>query len=694
MARQTTDAAQRHKRLVDEIKHHDRRYYVEDAPSIGDAKYDALFRELRALEAEHPELVTPDSPTQRVSGAAAAGFRPSRHRKPMLSLDNAFDPNEVKEFEKRLRNFTKQIGDVAPIAYVAEPKIDGLSINILYRNGGFVSGATRGDGLQGEDVSANLKSIPDIPIKLTGKKIPDLIEIRGEIYMSHDAFARLNEEQAENGKPLYVNPRNAAAGSLRQLDAKITASRQLRFFAYAWGEASALPEQTQWGMLTRLRDWGLPTNPLARHCPDIDSALAVYAEIEAQRGSLGYDIDGVVYKVDRLDWQDRLGFAGRSPRWAIAHKFAAEEAETIVQGIDIQVGRTGALTPVARLSPVFVGGVMVSNATLHNEDEIVRKDVRVGDTVVVRRAGDVIPQILRVKIEARPENTHPFVFPDVCPACGSHALREQNSAGRADAVRRCSGGLICPAQAVERLRHFVSRDAFDIEGLGERQIKAFYDLGIVMTPADLFTLATRNKRAETPLQRREGWGEVSVNKLLAVIESRRKIPLDRFIYSLGIRHVGQATARLLADNYGSVDIWERAMKLASDETSDAWRDLVAIDGIGIAMAKTIVDFFLEPQNRRALDDLLKEVEVVDFVRAAAVSPVTGKTVVFTGTLTSLTRDEAKAEAHALGAKVAGSVSGKTDYLVAGEDAGSKLTKARAAGVKILTEQEWLALIRG
>ncbi|MCW5750660.1 MAG: NAD-dependent DNA ligase LigA [Alphaproteobacteria bacterium] len=687
------EAAREHAALVREIRQHDHLYYELSQPSISDAEYDALFQRLKEIEAAHPELATPESPTQRVGGRAAEGFAKSRHLRPMLSLDNAFEEADVIEFDRRIRRFLRLAEDQA-IAYTAEPKIDGLSANLLYRRGELAGGATRGDGMVGEDVTQNMRTIADIPKRLAGRDVPELIEIRGEVYMSHAEFERLNAEQEAAGKPVYVNPRNAAAGSLRQLDPSVTAKRKLHFFAYGWGEASAVPAPTQWGMLDLLKRFGLPTNPLGRRVGGVAEAIAFYREIEAGRGRLGYDIDGIVYKVDRLDWQERLGFVSRNPRWAIAHKFRAEQAETELLGIDIQVGRTGALTPVARLKPVFVGGVSVSNATLHNEDEIRRKDIRVGDRVVIQRAGDVIPQVVRVLTDKRPRGAVPFVFPERCPACGSHAVREVNPrTGRADAVRRCTGGLVCPAQAVERLRHFVQRDAFDIEGLGEKQIQALYDWGVVMQPADLFTLAERNRRAHPPLQEREGWGEVSVANLLAAIEARREIGLDRFIHALGIRHVGQATARLLAQNYGSVRHWLAGMQAAAAREGDAWSELNAIDGIGEVMAEAIVDFCIEPHNLRAIEALLAEIQVRDFEKpATGGSKVAGLTVVFTGTLETMTRDEAKARAQALGAKVAGSVSKKTDYVVAGADAGSKLAKAREAGVKVLSEREWLDLI--
>ncbi|HYM31784.1 MAG TPA: NAD-dependent DNA ligase LigA [Candidatus Cybelea sp.] len=685
------EAAAEHARIAAEVEEHNRRYYDENAPTVSDAEYDALFEKLKALEKRFPALKSASSPTQKVGGRATEGFAKVSHRKPMLSLDNAFDEADVREFITRVRRFLG-LESAVPITLVAEPKIDGLSSSLTYEKGRLVQGATRGDGQVGEDVTQNLRTIADVPETLKGRNVPKLIEVRGEVYMRRDEFMALNAAQEKAGRQRFANPRNAAAGSLRQLDPAITASRKLHFFAYAWGDASELPADTHWEMMQRFETWGLPTNPLSKHCKDIDTALALQRKIESDRAKLPYDIDGVVYKIDRLDWQQRLGFVSRSPRWAVAHKFKAEQAETVLHDIEIQVGRTGALTPVAKLTPVTVGGVVVSNATLHNEDEIERKDVRVGDTVVVQRAGDVIPQIVRVVTEKRPKRTQKFKFPVTCPVCGSHAVREINpKTGKPDAVRRCTGGLTCAAQVVERLRHFVSRDAFDIDGLGEKQIQAFFEWGLVRSPADLFTLAKRDKKSDTPLKERDGWGEVSAAKLFDAIEARRSISLDRFIYALGVRHVGQANARLLAMNYGSLERFLAGMKAARPRSGDAWEELNAIGGIGEILAGAILDFFAEPHNLDVVRALAKEVTAEDFVQPSAGSPVAGKTVVFTGTLVSMTRPEAKAKAEALGAKVAGSVSKKTDYVVAGADAGSKLTKARDAGVAVLTEQEWLKL---
>ncbi|HWK37921.1 MAG TPA: NAD-dependent DNA ligase LigA, partial [Hyphomicrobium sp.] len=569
----------------------------------------------------------------------------------------------------------------------------GLSISLRYAGGKLIEAATRGDGMEGENVTRNVMTIAEIPHELDGRKVPEVIDVRGEIYMTRDDFAVLNENQAENGGKVFANPRNAAAGSLRQLDPSITASRPLRFFAYAWGEASSLPADTQSGVDAAFAAWGLPVNKLARLCSGADELIAYYDELATDRATLAYDIDGIVYKVNRLDLQERLGFVSRSPRWAIAHKFPAQQAMTILNGIDIQVGRTGALTPVARLEPVTVGGVVVTNATLHNEDEIARKDVRVGDTVIIQRAGDVIPQIVGIVPEKRPKGAKPYKFPDRCPICDSHAVREVNEkTGRVDVVRRCTGGLICPAQRVERLKHFVSRNAFDIEGLGEKNIQAFYDDKLIQSPEDIFTLASRDARSDDKLEAREGWGPQSATKLFAAIAARRNIALDRFIFALGIRHVGETTAKLLARFYGTAESFRTAMlEAAKGKDTEAFKELDNIEGIGEVVAQAIADFFAEPHNVRVVDDLLKEVSPQPLEAVDTTSPVTGKTVVFTGTLTLLTRGEAKAQAERLGAKVAGSVSKKTDYVVAGADAGSKLSKARELGVTVLDEAEWLRL---
>jgi len=690
-------------RLALEIERHDKAYYQEDAPKIADADYDALRRRVEAIEQKFPELVTGASPTQKVGAAPARGFAKVTHAVPMLSLGNAFSDEEVDEFLQRVRRFLN-LGDEIP-AIVAEPKIDGLSLSLRYEAGVLVRAATRGDGFVGEDVTANVRTIADIPHTLKGNKSPAACELRGEVYMLKSDFLALNNKQEEAGEAPFANPRNSAAGSLRQKDVAVTASRPLKFFAYAWGEMSDTPEDTQHGMLQWLDRAGFVVNPLITLCHSVDDALAFYRKVGEQRASLPYDIDGVVYKVDRLDWQARLGFAGRAPRWAIAHKFAAEQATTILEKIEIQVGRTGALTPVARLAPVTVGGVVVQNATLHNEDYIKGvgndgqplrdgRDIRVGDTVIIQRAGDVIPQVVDVVLDKRPAVATPYEFPQACPVCGSHAVREDG-----EVVRRCTGALICPAQAVERLKHFVSRLAFDIDGLGEKQIELFHERGWVKEPADIFTLKTRN--ATLKLEELEGYGETSVRNLFAAIDARRTIELHRLIFALGIRHVGEGNAKLLARHYGSIDAFLGAMRAAAagqteeGNTSEAYQDLDNIGGIGDIVAEAVVEFFAEERNVEALDALLGELdEVLPAAQVKRDSAVAGKTVVFTGSLSKFTRDEAKAAAERLGAKVAGSVSKKTDYVVAGEDAGSKLTKARDLGVSVLSEDEWLALIQG
>ncbi|MGQ4273141.1 NAD-dependent DNA ligase LigA [Terrihabitans sp. B22-R8] len=697
------DAQAEHARLSEEIKAHDRRYYEDDAPSISDADYDALRRRLLEIEAAFPELISTDSPTQQVSGAPSEKFAKARHGVPMLSLDNAFDSDDVNEFVARVRRFLNFTGE---IAFQAEPKIDGLSANLRYEKGRLVLGATRGDGTTGEDVTANVRTIADIPQELAGAGIPDLIEIRGEVYFPHADFRALNERQAEAGKPLYANPRNAAGGSLRQLDAEITRSRRLRFFAYGWGEASSLPEQTQSAMTARLRDWGFITNPLVRVVQSPDEMIAYHQDVEQQRAGLGYDIDGVVYKVDRLDLQQRLGFVSRSPRWAIAHKFAAEQATTILNDIEIQVGRTGKLTPVAKLEPVTVGGVVVANATLHNEDFIrgvdshgqeVRdgNDIRIGDSVVVQRAGDVIPQIVRVLIEKRPADSKPYAFPTTCPACGSHAVREE---GESD--RRCTGGLICPAQVVERLRHFVSRNAMDIEGLGEKQVRALYEWGLVKEPSDIFRLEREEKNDLARLKNREGWGDLSARNLFAAIETARTRSANRVLFALGVRHVGEINAKRLMRHYGTLERLREAARGAvmpdpaqkGDKGNEAWRELVDVSGIGAIVAGAVVEFFQEPRNNAAFDALLAELNPEAMEEVARDTPIAGKTVVFTGTLERMTRDEAKAQAERSGAKVSGSVSKKTDIVVAGPGAGSKLKQATELGLQVMTEDEWLVFI--
>jgi len=680
------EAKAEHARLEGEIAGHDRLYYQHDAPKISDAEYDALRRRYEAIEVRFPALRTPGSLSQRVGAAPAAKFAKVRHAVPMLSLANAFSEEDVTEFVERIRRFLGLKED-ADLAFLAEPKIDGLSCSLRYEAGALKTAATRGDGTEGEDVTANIRTIDDVPNELKGRDAPEAIDVRGEIYMARADFIALNQRQQKAGKQIFANPRNAAAGSLRQLDSSITASRPLRFFAYGWGEASDLPAQTQHGVVEAFKRWGLPTNPLTKLCKSVAEMLAYHRDIEGRRAKLGYDIDGVVYKLDRVDWQARLGAVSRTPRWALAHKFPAEKATTVVNDISITVGRTGALTPTAILEPVNVGGVVVSNATLHNEDEIARKDVRIGDTVTIQRAGDVIPQVLAVDLDKRPKNSKPFKFPTVCPVCGSAAVREVDpKTGKLEAVRRCTGTLICPAQAIERLRHFVSRNAFDIEGLGERQIEAFFTDKLIAEPVDLFKLKPRD------IVEREGWGETSAKNLFAAIEARRKIALNRFIYALGIRHIGETNAVRLARHYHTAEAFRDGGIAAAKPESEAFEELTNINGIGETVATAIVDFFKEKRNRKAFDALLKEIEVEPMAAAKSDSPVSGKTVVFTGTLEKITRDEAKAMAERLGAKVAGSVSKKTDYVVAGPGAGSKLAEAKKHGVKVLSEDEWFKLV--
>ena len=690
------EAKAEHVKLADAIRAHDVAYYTHDEPVVSDAEYDRLRQGLLDLETRYPELITPASPSQSVGATPTKGFGKVRHRVPMLSLDNAFNSEELREFERKVRRFLG-LDSTEEVAFFAEPKIDGLSASLRYEKGKFVQGATRGDGQEGEDITANLRGVTDLPLDLIGTKnlAPDIFEIRGEVYMSKSDFLALNEAQAKNEDKVFANPRNAAAGSLRQLDHTITKSRKLRFFAYAWGEASNIPGGTQSEVLAAFKDWGFSVNPLSEVCANMQEAIDAYRKIEELRAALDYDIDGVVFKVNRLDWQERLGFVSRSPRWAIAHKFPAEQATTIIEDIEIQVGRTGALTPVARLHPVTVGGVVVSNATLHNEDEILRKDIRVGDTVVVQRAGDVIPQVVEVNLEKRPAESEAYKFPTICPVCGSHAVKEINdNTGKEDAIRRCTGGLICRAQAVERLKHFVSRNALDIEGLGAKLVETFYEDGLLRSPADIFTLEARDK-APGNLQRiknREGFGEKAANNLFDAINERREISLDRFIFALGIRHIGQGNARLLAKNYLSFGVLRKTLSKIGDEAGDVHVELLNIDGIGGAVAGAITEFFQEEQNQKLLDDLLNEVTVVDFEAPTQDSSVAGKTVVFTGTLELMSRQEMKAKAEGLGAKVSGSISAKTDYLVAGANAGSKLKKATDLSVAVLSEQEWLDLI--
>ena len=687
------EAADELERLAAELARHDEAYYREDEPEISDADYDALRRRNDEIEAAFPDLVLENSPSRRVGAAPSEKFGKVRHAVSMLSLGNAFADEDVREFVARIRRFLK-LADDEPVDITAEPKIDGLSISLRYEAGRLVQAATRGDGQEGENVTRNVETIRDIPSKVSGNDFPDIFEVRGEIYMSHKDFAQLNQTQVQANAKVFANPRNAAAGSLRQLDASITAARPLRFFAYAWGQVDRLPADTQRGVLDAFDRWGFPVNPLTTLCTSVDELLAHYRSIEEQRASLGYDIDGVVYKVNRLDWQERLGFVSRSPRWAVAHKFAAEKAITILEGIDIQVGRTGALTPVARLKPVTVGGVVVSNATLHNEDEIIRKDIRIGDTVTIQRAGDVIPQVLGHLPDRRPADAVDYVFPTTCPACGSHAVREINEkTGRMDVVRRCTGGLICPAQRVERLKHFVSRNAFDIEGMGDKVIQEFYDDGLIQSPQDIFTLQARDERSLKKLKDREGWGGTSASNLFAAIDERRRVGLDRFIYSLGIRHVGETTARTLARSYGTADQFLDAMTAAQDHASEAYADLVNIDGIGDVVARAVAEFFAEPHNLSVVKELVDEhLDIQPLESVDTGSPVSGMTIVFTGALERMTRDEAKAMAERLGAKVAGSVSKKTNLVVAGPGAGSKLKKATELGVEVISEDDWFVRV--
>ncbi|MGA3341279.1 MAG: NAD-dependent DNA ligase LigA [Methylocella sp.] len=684
-----TQARREHARLGEEIAAHDKRYYTEDAPIVSDAEYDALRLRYEALEAAFPELATPDSLTKKVGATPSEKFAKIRHRVPVLSLGNIFSEEEVAEFVARVRRFLGLSPD-APLAITAEPKIDGLSCSLRCESGKLVQAATRGDGYEGEDVTANVRTIGEIPHVLKGAA-PEILEVRGEVYMTHADFAALNERQKEAGKTLFANPRNAAAGSLRQLDSAITASRPLHFFAYAWGEVSALPASTQMGMIAAFKDFGFPVNPLMVLCHSAEELITHYRHIESLRARLGYDIDGVVYKVDSLALQNRLGFVSRAPRWAAAHKFPAEKATTVLRAIEINVGRTGALTPVARLDPVTVGGVVVSNATLHNEDEIARKDIRVGDTVTVQRAGDVIPQILGPILDKRPEDSKPYVFPEICPVCGSAAVREIDPrTGTADVVRRCTGGLVCTAQVVERLKHFASRNAFDIEGFGDKLIEQFFHDGLIKTPADIFTLEERERGGLLKLTEREGFGETSVRNLFNAIEARRTLPLNRFIFALGIRHVGETNARRLARHFETFEALRKTAQVAT-EGSEARAEINNIEGIGEVVAEAVADFFAEKHNEDVLDALLDHVTPVPMEAVASASPVAGKTVVFTGSLERMTRDEAKAMAERLGAKVAASVSKKTDLVIAGPGAGSKLAKAAELGIETISEEDWLKM---
>ena len=695
--------------LAAEIARNDELYHGQDAPEISDADYDALKQRNEAIEARFPALVRDDSPSRRVGSAPLPTFAQITHSRPMLSLDNAFSDEDVRDFVASVYRFLGRLPD-ASIAFTAEPKIDGLSMSIRYESGRLVSAATRGDGTTGENVTANVMTIDEIPNRLPAGA-PDIVEIRGEVYMAKSDFLALNEKMAAEGKQTYVNPRNTAAGSLRQLDATVTASRKLRFFAYAWGEMTVMPADTQYGMIEVLKSWGFPVNPMTKRISGVDEIIDHYREIGLARPDLDYDIDGVVYKVDELALQERLGFRSRSPRWATAHKFPAEQAFTTVEKIDIQVGRTGALTPVARLTPVTVGGVVVTNATLHNADYIEGignsgersraedHDIRIGDTVIVQRAGDVIPQVLDVVMEKRPAEAQRYEFPKACPVCGSHAMRERNEkTGRLDSVTRCTGGFVCRAQAVEHLKHFVARNAFDIEGLGARQIDFFFEAEdpslAIRTAPDIFTLEKRQADSLTKLENIDGFGKVSVRKLYDAIDARRSIALNRFIYALGIRHVGETNAKILARAYGSYAAFEEGMKGSASLSGEAWSELNSIDGIGEVVARAMVEFYKEPRNLDVIERLLQEVtpEAAEAV-VAVESPVAGKTVVFTGSLEKMTRDEAKAMAERLGAKVAGSVSKKTDLVVAGPGAGSKLDKAREFNVEVIDEDGWFERIK-
>jgi DNA ligase (NAD+) len=675
-------AKQEWQRLAEQIRHHDRLYYQHDKPEISDADYDALRRRLEALEQQFPALKTADSPTQKVGAPPLSKFAKVKHSVPMLSLNNAMSEDDVRKWEARIRKFLR-LGDEVPLYYSFEPKIDGLSFAARYENGRFVMGLTRGDGEFGENITENLKTI--LPPVLSGD-FPEKLEVRGEVYLSHAQFARINAQLPEDDR--FANPRNAAAGSLRQLDATITASRGLEYCLHGVGEAEMPHNDSYVGIMRALESYGFKTALSFAWIPAHDGValqalLSAYQSVLSRRADLPFDIDGVVYKLDRLDWQRQLGTVGRAPRWAIAHKFPAEQAITQLEAIDIQVGRTGALTPVARLKPITVGGVVVSNATLHNEDEIARKDIRIGDWVTVQRAGDVIPQIVSVDVSRRDAQAPVVAYPTHCPVCGSLAVREEG-----EAVRRCTGGLSCEAQIVERLRHFVSRGAMDIEGMGEKQIVAFWHDGLVREPADLFRL----RNHYDAIVGREGWGKKSADNLMSAIERARDVALEKLIFALGIRHVGEITAKLLARHYGSFDAWLSAMK-ALPHSADALAELDNIDGIGPKVAGAIGDFFREPHNLAMVEALAAELSIRDAEAVAAHSPISGKTVVFTGTLEKLTRDAAKAQAERLGAKVASSVSAKTDYVVAGADAGSKLKKATELGVQVLSEEQWLEMVK-
>lgn len=677
------------KKIAMEIKANDALYYQDDAPILSDADYDALRRRNLEVETRFPRLIRKDSPGKTVGAKPSGKFGKIKHAVPMLSLDNAFADEDVVDFAAKVRRFLSMDED-APLACTAEPKIDGLSASVCYEKGKLTHAATRGDGAVGEDITANILTLKNVPVKLEGSGWPDVLEVRGEVYIADADFVAMNKAQEAAGKDTYKNPRNAAAGSLRQIDPSVTATRPLKFYAYAWGEISAPLAETQYDAVQNLRKWGFSINSLTKMCQTADEMIANYRQIEADRSSLGYDIDGVVYKVNDLALQERLGFVSRAPRWAIAHKFPAEKAITQLEEIDIQVGRTGALTPVARLKPVTVGGVVVSNATLHNEAEIARKDIRIGDTVEIQRAGDVIPQVLRVLDPEREGRAAPHEYPKNCPVCEADAIREVNEKGKEDVVRRCVNGLACPAQAVESLKHFVSRRAYDIDGMGVKQIESFFEKGLVTEPAHIFTLEARNK--EIKLETWEGWGETSAQNLFAAINARSAVPFSRFLYALGIRHVGQGNAQLIAKHYLSFDKFYNAIKFARSKIGDEWAELISINGVGESAAGSLVEFLNAQQNAFVVNELLHAVTVIDAESPSVDSPVSCKTVVFTGKLELMSRDEAKAKAQSLGAKVSGGVSAKTDYLVAGPGAGSKLKKADSLGVKTLSESEWLSLI--
>ena len=675
------DVANELMRLARQIAHHNRLYHAEDSPEISDAEFDALVRRNAELEAAYPHLIRADSPSRKVGhDVAASPLSKVRHEQRMFSLDNAFADEDVADFVARVRRFLA-LGDDAPVAFTAEDKIDGLSCSLRYEQGRLVRAATRGDGEVGEDVTPNVRTIADIPEQLLGE-VPEVFEIRGEVYMAKADFLALNAAQEAADGKIFANPRNAAAGSLRQKDPKITASRPLRFLAWGWGAASAVPAEGQFEMMQRIAAWGLPVSPLLARCDSVEAMLAHYRGIEHARAELGYDIDGVVYKVDRLDWQERLGFVAKAPRWGIAHKFPAERAETTLEAIDIQVGRTGKLTPVGRLTPVTVGGVVVQNVTLHNRDEIARLAVRPGDRVVIQRAGDVIPQVVEnlTPDEPRP----PYAFPDHCRECQSEAVAEE---GEVDV--RCTGGLICPAQRTERLKHFVSRPALDIEGLGEKTIDEFFALGWLESPADIFRLRKRR----SAILEREGWKDKSVDNLLAAIEAKRTPDAARLLFGLGIRHVGAVTARDLMKRFATLDRLRQAAEAAHAGDAEAGAELTSIDGIGPAVVEALGDFFHEPHNRAVWDDLLSEVSPPDYVVETKDSAVAGKTVVFTGALETMSRDEAKAQAERLGARSAGSVSAKTDLVVAGPGAGSKLKKAQELGIEVIDEAAWAEIVK-